>query len=155
MTAVSQAPPAGGRLSYARAVDGALLDRETEEIDDPALVLAQSFPLTGRLHRRGPELSKVLLQHGLQLISAETGLGPRARRHIEAATRACHFRIDDVDLALSIAAGGALALGQLLQEQPGRDDAESTDRVTEALLRTVGLTPKQAHRICSLPLPDL
>ena len=59
---------------------GALLDRLTEGIDDPAVVFAQSFRLTGRLHRREPELSKVLLRHGLGLISATTGLGPRARR---------------------------------------------------------------------------
>lgn len=133
---------------------GALLDRLTEGIDDPAQVFAQSFRLTGRLHRREPELSKVLLQHGLQLISAKTGLGPRARRDIEAATRVGRFKVADVDLALSIAAGSALALGQLLHEQPARDDAESADRVTEALLRTFGLTPKEARRICSLPLPD-
>jgi AcrR family transcriptional regulator len=133
---------------------GALLDRLTEGIDDPAVVFAQSFRLTGRLHRREPELSKVLLQHGLQLISAETGLGPRARRDIEAATRVGRFKVADVDLALSIAAGSALALGQLLHEQPARDDAESADSVTEALLRTFGLTPREARRICSLPLPD-
>lgn len=133
---------------------GELLDRLTDGIEDPALVFAQSFRLTGRLHRREPELSKVLLQHGLQLISAEAGLGPRARRDIEAATQAGRFKVDDVDLALSIAAGSALALGQLLHEQSARDDTESVDRVTEALLRTFGLAPKEARRICSLPLPE-
>jgi AcrR family transcriptional regulator len=133
---------------------GALLDRLAEGIDDPAVVFAQSFRLTGRLHRREPELSKVLLQHGLQLISAQTGLGPRARRDIEAATRVGRFKVVDVDLALSVAAGSALALGQLLHDQPARDDAESADTVTEALLRTFGLTPREARRICSLPLPD-
>jgi AcrR family transcriptional regulator len=133
---------------------GALLDRLTEGIDDPAVVFAQSFRLTGRLHRREPELSKVLLQNGLQLISAETGLGPRARRDIEVAAREGRFKVTDVDLALSIAAGSALALGQLLHEQPERDDAASADSVTEALLRSFGLTPREARRICSLPLPD-
>jgi AcrR family transcriptional regulator len=133
---------------------GALLDRLTEGIDDPAVVFAHSFRLTGRLHRRQPELSKVLLQRGLQLISAEGGLGPRARRDIEAGTRAGRFKVEDVDIALAVAAGSSLALGQLLHEQPARDDAESTDRVTEALLRTFGLSPKEARRICSLPLPE-
>jgi AcrR family transcriptional regulator len=133
---------------------GALLDRLTEGIDDPAIVFAQSFRLTGRLHRREPELSRVLLRHGLELINADTGLGPRARRDIEAAARAGRFKVDDVDLAMSIAAGSALTLGQLLHEQPERDDAEATDRVTEALLRTFGLTPREARRICALPLPE-
>src|SRR6186997_355907 len=35
---------------------GAHLDRLTEGIDDPAVVFAQSFRLTGRFHRREPEL---------------------------------------------------------------------------------------------------
>ena len=133
---------------------GALLDRLTEGITDPAVVFAQSFRLTGRLHRREPELSNVLLRHGLQLISANTGIGPRARRDIEAAARAGRFTVEDVDLALAVAAGSALALGQLLHEQPNRDDAEATDRVTEAVLRTFGLTAREARRICALPLPD-
>jgi AcrR family transcriptional regulator len=133
---------------------GALLDRLTEGIDDPAVVFAQSFRLTGRFHRREPELSKVLLQHGLQLISADAGLGPRARRDIKAAAEAGRFKVEDVDLALAVAAGSALALGQLLHEQPERSDADATDRVTEAVLRTLGLTPREARRICSLPLPD-
>jgi AcrR family transcriptional regulator len=132
---------------------GALLDRPAEGIDDPAVVFAQSFRLMGRLHRREPELSKVLLRHGLHLISATTGLGARARRDIEAAAQVGRFKVADIDLALSIAAGSALALGQLLHEQPARDDAEAADRVTEALLRTFGLTPREARRIGSLPLP--
>jgi hypothetical protein len=95
-----------------------------------------------------------LLQHGLRLISSDTGIGPRARRDIQAAARAGRFKVEDVDLALAVAAGSALALGQLLHEQPSRDDAEATDRMTEAVLRTLGLTPREARRICSLPLPE-
>ena len=61
---------------------GALLDELTAGIDDPAEVFARSFRLTGRLHRRQPDLSKVLLRHGLAI--ADLGQGPRppsAPRH--------------------------------------------------------------------------
>ena len=98
---------------------GALLDRLTEGIDDPAVVFAQSFRLTGRLHRREPELSKVLLQHGLQLISAEAGLGPRARRDIEAAARAGPLQGRGRRHRLGIAAGSALALGSAAARATG------------------------------------
>src|SRR6185436_15614795 len=47
---------------------GALLDELTTELDDPAHVFAQSFRLTGRLHRRNPELSKVLLNNGVAAV---------------------------------------------------------------------------------------
>jgi AcrR family transcriptional regulator len=133
---------------------GALLDELTQGLDDPAVRFAQSFRLTGRLHRQVPELSRVLLNNGLRLINADLGLGPRARRDIEAAMASGRFTVDDVDLALAVVAGSALALGQLLHEQPERDDGEATDKVTETMLRSLGLRPAEARRICRLPLPD-
>src|SRR5262245_26454051 len=62
---------------------GAMLDQLTVGLDDPAQVFAQSFRRTGRLHRRQPELSKVLLNNGLALAGSDKGLAPRARRDIE------------------------------------------------------------------------
>ncbi|MFC0430811.1 TetR/AcrR family transcriptional regulator [Kutzneria buriramensis] len=134
---------------------GALLDELTTGLDDPAQVFAQSFRLTGRLHRRHPELSKVLLHYGLELATSESGLAPRARRDIEAAVRAGRFTVGDTELAMVTIAGAALGLGHLLHHQPERDDAAATDRVTEDLLRMLGLTAAEAHEICSRPLPAL
>ncbi|MET8997842.1 TetR/AcrR family transcriptional regulator [Amycolatopsis sp. Hca4] len=134
---------------------GALLDELTTGLDDPAQVFAQSFRLTGRLHRKHPELSKVLLHHGLELATAESGLAPRARRDIEAAVRAGRFTVTDPELAMVTVAGTALGLGHLLHCRPERDDAAATDEVTEDLLRMLGLTAAEAHDICSRPLPDL
>jgi AcrR family transcriptional regulator len=134
---------------------GALLDVVTAELEDPAEVFACSFRLTGRLNRREPELSRVLLNNVLRLLSAHDGLAPRARRDIAAAVDAGRFDVEDLDVAVTIAAGALLALGQLLHDQPQRDVEETTDRVTEDLLRMLGLPQKQARRICSLPLPDI
>jgi AcrR family transcriptional regulator len=133
---------------------GQLLDRVTAEIEDPAEVFATSFRLAGRLHRREPELSRVLLNNALRLLGAEDGLAPRARRDIQAGVDAGRFQVEDVDLAVAMAAGALLCLGQLLHDQPDRDDAEAADRLAENLLRMFGVPAKQAHRICSLPLPD-
>jgi hypothetical protein len=52
-------------------------------------------------------------------------------------------------------AGALLALGQLLHDQPERDLEETTDRVTEDLLRMFGVPRPRARRIAKLPLPDL
>lgn len=133
---------------------GQLLDRVTAEIEDPAEVFATSFRLAGRLHRREPELSKVLLNNAMRLLGAEDGLAPRARRDIQAGVDAGRFQVEDVDLAVAMAAGALLCLGQLLHDQPDRDDADAADRLAENLLRMFGVPAKQAHRICSLPLPD-
>ena len=51
-------------------------------------------------------------------------------------------------------AGALLGLGQLLHDQPDRDVEETTDRVTEDLLRMFGVPAAEAHRICLRPLPD-
>jgi AcrR family transcriptional regulator len=134
---------------------GTVLDELTVGLDDPAHVFAQSFRLTGRLHRRSPELSKVLLTNGLALAGSDKGLAPRARRDIEDGVRAGRFTVGDPELAMVIVAGAALCLGQLLHDHPERDDAEATDQVTEDLLRVFGLPPDEAHEICQRPLPHL
>ncbi len=134
---------------------GRLLDDLTADIEDPAEVFACSFRLTGRLHRREPELSRVLLNNALRLLSADDGLAPRARRDIAAATKAGRFDVEDLDVAVTMAAGALLTLGQLLHDQPDRDVEETTDRVAENLLRMFGTSRQQARRICSLPLPDV
>jgi AcrR family transcriptional regulator len=134
---------------------GQLLDDLTGGIEDPAEVFACSFRLTGRLYRREPELSRVLLNNVLRLLSAEDGLAPRARRDIAAATEAGRFDVADLDVAVTMTAGALLALGQLLHDQPARDVEQTTDGVTEDLLRMFGVPRRQAQRICSLPLPDI
>lgn len=134
---------------------GQLLDRVTLGLEDPAEVFSASFRLTGRLHRREPELSRVMLNNALRLLSAPNGLAPRARRDIEAAVAAGRFDVTDLDVGVTMAAGALIALGQLLHDQPDRDVDETTDLVTQDLLRMLGLTARQAREMCARPLPDL
>jgi hypothetical protein len=57
------------------------------------------------------------------------------------------------DPSCAVIAGATLCLGQLLHDQPDRDDAHATDQVTEDLLRMLGVPAAEAHRICLRPLP--
>ena len=134
---------------------GALLDLLAESMEDPAEVFASSFRLTGRMFRKRPDLSRVLLNSGLALISADRGLGPRAMRDIAAASRAGRFRVADPELAMAVAGGALMGLGQLLTDQPERDDAEATDQVAADLLRICGVPADEAREICRRPLPDI
>ncbi|MHA7652077.1 TetR/AcrR family transcriptional regulator [Mycobacterium sp. ML4] len=129
---------------------GALLDALTATIDDPAAAFAYSFRLTGRMFRR-PE-SRIVLNHGLELITAERGLAPRAKRDIAAATKAGRFQVADPALAMAVAAGALLGLGQLVQAEPERDAAQTADQVTQDLLRMFGLPADEARELCSQPL---
>ncbi len=134
---------------------GAILDKLTAEGDDPAEIFARSFRLVGRVFRQRPNMSRVLLNTGVELISADRGLAPRALRDIDAATRAGRFSVDDPRLALAVAAGALMGLGQLLHDQPERGDAEAADQVTRDVLIMFGLPADEAAKICRRPLPDL
>jgi AcrR family transcriptional regulator len=134
---------------------GAILDKLTGEGEDPAETFARSFRLVGQLFRQRPEMSRVLLNTGLTLISADRGLAPRALRDIDAATRAGRFSVDDPVLGLAVAGGALMGLGQLLHDQPERDDVETADRVTRDVLIMFGLPADDAAEICGRPLPDL
>jgi AcrR family transcriptional regulator len=134
---------------------GALLDQITESLDDPAETFACSFRLTGRLFRRRPQESRVLLANGVLLTSSDRGLAPRALRDIVEAVRAGRFRVDDPKLALAVAGGALMGLGQLLADEPDRDDAQAADRVTEDVLRLFGMDADEARDMCRRPLPDL
>jgi AcrR family transcriptional regulator len=134
---------------------GQLLDDRTAGIEDHAEVFACSFRLTGRLFRTEPELSRVLLNNALRLLSADSGLAPRVRRDIAAGVAAGRFDVGDLDVAVAMTAGALIALGHLVQDQPDRDVEQTTDRVAEDLLRMFGMPSRTAHRICALPLPAL
>jgi AcrR family transcriptional regulator len=134
---------------------GALLDQLTSSIEDPAETFACRYRLTGRLFRRRPQESQILLANGLTLLASEIGLAPRALRDIKEAMRAGRFTVDDAELALAVAGGALLGLGNLLRNQPDRDDAEAADTVTEDLLRLFGLPADEAREICLRPLPGL
>lgn len=56
---------------------------------------------------------------------------------------------------MALVAGATIGLAQLLHDQPEGDDADSTDRITEDLLRSFGLDAAEARRICDRPLPDV
>ena len=134
---------------------GDLLDALTESVVDPAERFACRYRLCGRLFRRRPREARIMLSIGLSMLASDRGLAPRARRDIAAASDAGRFTVGDPDIALAIAGGALLGLGQLLLDQPDRDDAEAADEVTRTVLRLLGMTARQAARLTSRPLPDI
>lgn len=134
---------------------GALLDALTESVVDPAERFACRYRLCGRLFRRQPQEAQIMMTIGLTLLSSDRGLAPRARRDIAAASDAGRFKINDPDIALAIAGGALLGLGQLILDQPDRDDAEAADEVTRDVLRLFGMTARQAKQLTSHPLPEI
>ncbi|CAM3303751.1 TetR/AcrR family transcriptional regulator [Mycobacterium frederiksbergense] len=142
-------------VAEALEAHGALLDVLTADVEDPAEAFACRFRLTGRLFRRRPQESQILLANGVALLTSDRGLAPRALRDIEAAVGAGRFSVDDPQLALAVAGGAIMGLGALLSSDPDRDDARAADSVTADVLRLFGMSAADAAEVCARPLPDL
>lgn len=134
---------------------GEILDEVTAQIDDPAETFASSFRMTGRFFRRRPQESAILLANWQAALGSDRGLAPRALRDIEAAAAAGRFRVDDPARALAVAGGMLMGLGALLAGDPDRDADQTTDAMAEDLLRLFGMSAREAHTICTRPLPDI
>ncbi|MFB9313470.1 TetR/AcrR family transcriptional regulator [Nocardioides plantarum] len=132
-----------------------LLDTLGTDRDDPAALFSRSFRLTGRLHRRERQLSRILLAHGHQLSQADSGFAPRARRDIEAAHHAGRFHAPDIDRAMVVVTGSMIELGHLLHDRPDRDDAATVDAVTSDVLVALGMSRTEAEALCDETLPIL
>jgi AcrR family transcriptional regulator len=130
-----------------------LRDAVVAGLDDPAEIFAVSFRMTGRLQREHPDLVRVLLNTGPRALVHDAGLAPRARADIAAATAAGRFDVDDVDLAFMAAGGAMLGLLQLLESHPEADAGRTTDEMTHAVLRMLGMSKRDANRLCNRPLP--
>ena len=134
---------------------GDVLDALTARLQDPAEIFASSFRLTGRFFRRRPQESTILLANWQAALASERGLAPRALRDITAAVAAGRFVIDDPERALATAGGLLMGLGMLLTASPDRDADQTTDAVAEDLLRLFGMSARDAHKICTRPLPEI
>ena len=134
---------------------GAVLDHLTADLEDPAAVFACSFRLSGRFFRERPQESRILLANWSALLSSDKGLAPRALRDIKAAVAAGRFTVEDPELALAVAGGALMGVGHLLQAQPQRDAATTSDAATESVLRLFGMSADDAREVCAAPLPDL
>lgn len=134
---------------------GEILDDLTGQLDDPAETFASSFRLTGRFFRRRPQESAILLGNWQAALASERGLAPRAMRDIDAAVAAGRFTIEDSERALAVAGGMLMGLGTLLAARPDRDAGQATDAMAEDLLRLFGMSAREAHRICTRPLPEI
>ncbi|WZH51684.1 MAG: TetR/AcrR family transcriptional regulator [Nocardioides alkalitolerans] len=132
---------------------GDLLDA-LGDLADPAEQFARSWRLTGRMHRLEPQLSKVLLTRGHELSRSADGIGPRARRDLQAAQDAGRLDRRDLDRTMVLVTGAMIELGWLLHDDPDRDAAQMTDAVAADVLVALGMGRTEAERLSGLPLPD-
>jgi AcrR family transcriptional regulator len=134
---------------------GQMIDRACESITDPAEVFAVSFRISARLGWTHPDIAHFITGAGLDLLDAPNGLGPRALRDIKAAEAAGRFTVRNADLAVVAVASDLLGLLWLRQRHPDRVDETSVDQLTEALLRLLGISAREATKLATRPLPAI
>jgi AcrR family transcriptional regulator len=132
---------------------GQLIDEACAGISDPAEVFARSFRISARLGWTHPDIAHFITGAGLDLLDSANGLGPRALRDIKAAQAAGRFTVRNPDLAVVAVAGDLMGLLWLRQRHPDRVDESAVDQLTEALLRLLGISAREATRLATLPLP--
>jgi AcrR family transcriptional regulator len=134
---------------------GELLDQLSVDAEDSALAFTQSVRLTLRLCRSRPEISAVLIRHGMNYIESPRGLAPRALRDIRAGMASGRFRAAEPRLAFAAVAGAMLATLQLALTDPDLVDAAACDQLAEQLLRLLGVPFEETHAYVPLPVAAL
>jgi AcrR family transcriptional regulator len=133
---------------------GAMLDKVTAGLDDPAEVFAASVRVTARLPTTHPELASIIDRAGPRYLASPGGPALRALRDLRRARDAGRLAFDDPALALACTGGATLGV---LRLNLATDDPAATDRAADGLavhlLRMFGLPEADAHAVASRPLP--
>jgi AcrR family transcriptional regulator len=132
---------------------GELFDRLSGDFEDPALAFAQSERLTLRICRSRPQISSVLIRHGMEYMVSDAGVAPRLLRDIEAGMASGRFSEADPLLARAAVSGAVLATLQMALTNPDLVDDAACDLFVEQLLRMLGVPFEDAHELAHAPLP--
>jgi AcrR family transcriptional regulator len=129
------------------------IDALVARIDDPAEVMATAMRHGLRLLTSDPLCRWFVLHSGLPHQRLYEGLGESGMRDVKRGVEAGRFQIENarvVQLLLS----GAFIAAMSVRVDDELDDTDLDDAV-EHLLRLLGLSPAEAHRISHRPLRPL
>jgi AcrR family transcriptional regulator len=138
---------------------GEALDRLSDQLNDPAEIIAASVRFTLLRARQDPVWGRFLIRTSLAGDSTNTGLGRFLFRDLKTGLARARFKADDV--AMTYVALGGTALGALTAEVQddrgpfGVDSQDIPERTAAMLLRMLGLSAKEADTIARRPLPEV
>ena len=133
---------------------GAMLEKITAAMEDPAEVFAASVRITARFPKSHPQLARIIDRTGPQYLTSPSGLAPRARRDLQRAKDAGRLSFGDPDVAIACAGGallGVLHLG-LVRQKPSAVD-RAADALAVNLLQMFGLPADEAREVATRGLP--
>ena len=133
---------------------GALLERFSSELDDPAAAFAQSVRLAIRVARNRPQLAQILVRHGLTYLGSDYTFAPRLLSDINAAIAAGRFKVDNPRLAVAATVGSVLGAVRMMVIDPEFAAQPVDEQLAEQLLRMFGMPFDEARALATTPLPD-
>jgi AcrR family transcriptional regulator len=133
---------------------GALLERFSSELDDPAAAFAQSVRLAIRVARNRPQFAQILVRHGLTYLGSDHTFAPRLLSDINAAIAADRFKVDNPRLAVAATVGSVLGAVRMMVIDPEFAAQPVDEQLAEQLLRMFGMPLDEARALATAPLPD-
>lgn len=130
-----------------------LVDEVTADIADPVEIFARTTRQTLALAGAGDGYGTLLFDCGLPIDRFLGGLYQRMHRDVTRGASAGCFHVTDVDVALTLAAGGVL--GAALDMHRGRLPSTAVESVTGSLLCGLGVDERTAQHIASVPFEIL
>jgi AcrR family transcriptional regulator len=127
-----------------------------QDLTDPAERFARSFRLTGRMAAAQPDLFAPVLTRGSELLLLERGLRQEALADLRAGVDSGRF--DDLPPEVHLMSVGGVLIGLVrVLSLPSAvlDVATVVDRVTEGVLRLLGVPARDAADLVTRPLPAL
>jgi AcrR family transcriptional regulator len=133
---------------------GRELDVLTEPMrDDPARVIATSLRHTLRACSADPTLGAFMLRAGNLIAVGDVALGAYGRRDLQRGIESGRFHRDDLEIVITMIAGGAEAL--LRRRLAGELPAEAEITFTAHALRLLGIPANEASTIAGEELAEI
>lgn len=129
------------------------IQRHVRQLDDPAEVMAFSARQMARVIAADP-LWRWLLEHsGVPVEDVRDAIGRFAARDFGKGLLSGRFQVPDLTLTSSFTLGAFVS--SLLASFKSDDQETALDNMVELLLRTLGISMEEAHRIAHLPFKPI
>ena len=139
-------------LSEALDAQGAIVDALTDDLEDPAEVVAVAHRYFIRQAQSDPNLGWLLVRLDSTHRVMSRSLGSRARRDVERGVASGRFTVADPEVGFLQTTGALLLVMRAVLDGGLGPDADS--RHAEGVLRVLGLTSEEATAVGSRALPQ-
>ena len=140
-------------LAEAVAIQGAGINAVTENLDDPAEVIATAHRYFVRLARSDPDWAWLLIRLDASHDIILSALGPFASRDLERGMKAGRLTVPDESVALFASGGALLAVMRAVLD--GRAPPDADVKHAEGVLRMLGLAAADAAEVANRSFPPL